>query len=214
MTFVKVLNGVETNVRIPYATRELELPEQPERKFTRNAAITAFDMPQSIGGIPAFTYVMSGLPAGLTFNTSNREVSGTPTAVGDVNATYRVTDGSGASVARTAAFKIVIPGFRYVLDIGQANAVNPTRILNLGVENDVDATVLQMSTWSGNRDIVIAQPASLADITSIVFQGLGDSISAFTKGSTTVTVNGVAYEFWRTNDLQGDVISGRTITVG
>ena len=56
--------------------------------------------------------------------------------------------------------------------------------------------------------------ASLADITSIVFQGLGDSISAFTKGSTTVTVNGVAYEFWRTNDLQGDVISGRTITVG
>ena len=50
------------------------------------------------GGTPPFTYSVSGLPAGLSFDAATRTISGTPTELIEaVVVTYTVTDASGAS---------------------------------------------------------------------------------------------------------------------
>ncbi|MFD1143979.1 putative Ig domain-containing protein [Larkinella insperata] len=41
----------------------------------------------------ALTYTLTGLPAGMSFNTSTRVISGTPTASGSFNLTYSANDG-------------------------------------------------------------------------------------------------------------------------
>ena len=52
-------------------------------------------LPVATGGNTPLTYSVSGLPAGLTFTASNREVTGTPTATGAFNVTYAVEDADG-----------------------------------------------------------------------------------------------------------------------
>ena len=72
---------------------------------------------------------------------------------------------------------------------------------------------LTLPNWVGQKKLVIAQPEALNDLTSIVFGGFGNSITAFTKQGVTVDVGGVAYSVWVSNDLQGDVISGVDVEV-
>ncbi len=60
-------------------------------------------------GVPVFsdadndslTYSATGLPAGLSFNTSSRVLSGTPTTAGAYTVTITANDGSGGSVSRS-----------------------------------------------------------------------------------------------------------------
>ena len=55
-------------------------------------------LPAVEGGTPPYTYSLTGLPAGLSFDPDTRTVSGTPTTLSEtVVVTYMVTDGSGAS---------------------------------------------------------------------------------------------------------------------
>lgn len=57
------------------------------------------------GGSPAYTWAVSGLPAGLTM-TSAGVVSGTPTTAGVYTATFTVTDAVGATASRAYTFTI------------------------------------------------------------------------------------------------------------
>jgi len=54
------------------------------------------------GGIPALTYSASGLPAGMSINSSTGVISGTPTTAGTYSVTVTVTDLAGASRPSTA----------------------------------------------------------------------------------------------------------------
>jgi large repetitive protein len=56
------------------------------------------------GGITPYTYAISSgaLPAGLTLNTGTGAITGTPTAGGTFNPTFRVTDASGATATSSA----------------------------------------------------------------------------------------------------------------
>ena len=58
------------------------------------------------GGDPPLSYSVSSLPPGLSFNTSTRVISGTPTTVGTTTVTYTVTDDDGDS--DTDAFTITV----------------------------------------------------------------------------------------------------------
>ena len=58
------------------------------------------------GGNAPLTYTASGLPAGLTFNTNAREISGIPTADGTFTVTYTVEDADGDTDDTT--FDIVV----------------------------------------------------------------------------------------------------------
>ena len=49
-------------------------------------------LPAATGGISPYTYTVTQLPAGLTFNRGTHTISGTPTEEGTTVVTYRVTD--------------------------------------------------------------------------------------------------------------------------
>jgi len=86
----------------------LTLPVVQAQTGTRRSAVNV-QLPVATGGVGAYTYAATGLPAGLSFNASNRRITGTPTAAGPVTVTYTVTDSdtpTAASVSRTFTFTI------------------------------------------------------------------------------------------------------------
>ena len=73
------------------------------QEYTSATAITALVLPEASGGTAPFTYSLSALPAGLSFDAATRTISGTPTAVTDgaVLVIYTVIDSDGSAAALT-----------------------------------------------------------------------------------------------------------------
>ncbi len=67
-----------------------------DQSYTKDVAIKALTLPQATGGSGVITYSLSpALPAGLSFDSSTRTISGTPTAASAKTAyTYTATDGT------------------------------------------------------------------------------------------------------------------------
>ena len=63
-------------------------------------------LPVATGGNTPLTYSISGLPSGLTFTASSREVTGTATATGAFNVTYAVEDDDGDTDASGFVWRI------------------------------------------------------------------------------------------------------------
>ncbi|WP_199121341.1 putative Ig domain-containing protein, partial [Pedobacter sp. ASV28] len=57
-------------------------------------------IPLATGGSTPYTYTVTNLPPGLTYNSTTREVLGTPTVSGTYVVTVKVTDADGNSVTR------------------------------------------------------------------------------------------------------------------
>jgi hypothetical protein len=65
---------------------------------------TAYSSPlTATGGVPPYTFATTGLPPGLTVNSSTGAVTGTPTAAGTFNFTGQVTDSSGIAAGTASA---------------------------------------------------------------------------------------------------------------
>ncbi len=65
-----------------------------------------FRLPAATGGNPPLTYSVSNLPSGLSFSSSTRRITGSPTTEGSSTVTYEVEDDDGDSDSET--FKITI----------------------------------------------------------------------------------------------------------
>ena len=64
-------------------------------------------LPSASGGRTPYEYSVSGLPArGLSFNSSTRRISGTPTSEGTLSLTYRVTDDLNRTKSRSFTIRI------------------------------------------------------------------------------------------------------------
>ncbi|HWC97775.1 MAG TPA: putative Ig domain-containing protein [Candidatus Sulfopaludibacter sp.] len=61
------------------------------------------------GGSPAYSWSVSGLPAGLTYNSSTGAISGTPTAFGSFPLLISVTDGSETTVNARITLTVSAP---------------------------------------------------------------------------------------------------------
>lgn len=74
--------------------------------LTQNAAMTGVTAPIATDvDSPTLTYAMTGLPPGVTFNPSTRQLSGTPTASGTYTVNYTATDGVSTV---TQSFQVVV----------------------------------------------------------------------------------------------------------
>ena len=181
-----------------------------DRSFTVSKAITAFTLPAATGGLPAYTYTVTGLPTGLSFDATSREVTGTPSGTGTSAVTYSVTDANAISESVTFNIVVVAVGFRYVFVVDTGQTVTSDRI-TAGTPVATTAEMAVIPTFTGNKKLGLAQPASIADVTFIGLSGLGNAFSGFTKGAATVTVGSTAYEYWLSNSVQGDSIAGSTL---
>ena len=63
--------------------------------WDQNTAISSITVPAATGN-PTPTYVASVLPAGISFNTSTRVISGTPTSAGSGTITITATNSQGS----------------------------------------------------------------------------------------------------------------------
>ncbi|MGJ4947436.1 beta strand repeat-containing protein [Bradyrhizobium sp. HKCCYLS20291] len=80
----------------------------PSSTLPINQAVTPFAPVTGSGGTGALTYAVSpGLPTGLSFNTSNGQISGTPTAT-TAAATYTVTVTDTVSASASATFSLAV----------------------------------------------------------------------------------------------------------
>ncbi len=63
-------------------------------------------IPAATGGSTPYVYTASNLPPGLTFNTSTREITGTPTTPGTYVVAVTVTDGDNKTANRNYTIKV------------------------------------------------------------------------------------------------------------
>jgi hypothetical protein len=61
---------------------------------------------QDSSAVATLTYSASGLPAGLTINSSTGLISGTPTTINTYNVTITVTDNTGANGSTSFSWSI------------------------------------------------------------------------------------------------------------
>ena len=190
---------------------ELSLAGIGDFIFPPDAPIPTITIPAAHGGVPPYSYIVTGLGEGLTFDEVTREISGTPTTVGVRTIHARVEGDDGSDVERQFEINISPRGARYIL-VSFDRDVTATDIVG-GNSYAVSDQSLTLPSWVGSRFIVIAQPANQPDLTSISLAGLGNSRSDFEKQSYTRTIDGLKYEIWVGFDVQGDAISGEIIEV-
>lgn len=63
-------------------------------------------LPAATGGVGPYTYVATNVPAGLSFNPTTRQITGTPTGAGNFTITLTVTDSEGRQATNTYALKV------------------------------------------------------------------------------------------------------------
>ena len=116
----------------------LALSAPSDQSYTMGTAIS-LTLSEATGGAAPLTYTLTGpmaadLPDNLSFNATNRTLSGTPTAIGATTLTYTVTDANSASSTVT-----------FVVTINSAAAVTPP----------TDAFVTTWATTGTNATITI-----------------------------------------------------------
>ena len=88
----------------------LWMPNISDKTWTRGTAVS-FQLP-SVGGATSYS-MSSTLPAGLSFSSSNRTLSGTPTTAGETNVSYYASNVHGESGAESFKITIVNPSLTF-----------------------------------------------------------------------------------------------------
>ena len=90
------------------------LADTGDQTYTMGTEIPALTLPAATGGTGTLTYTLTGpsdaalsqAVPGLTFNTTSRVLSGTPTTAGATDLTYTVTDQNGSTASATVALTV------------------------------------------------------------------------------------------------------------
>jgi outer membrane protein OmpA-like peptidoglycan-associated protein len=94
----------------------------------------------TVGGTSPLVFSASGLPKGLSINTTTGVISGTATVVGNYQVTVKVVDAHGLTDSRIYSLKVVVPvnllpeKLRYITHFGE----------NLSTLNPVDVKTIQL----------------------------------------------------------------------
>lgn len=152
------------------------------QNYDQNVAISTLTLPlanDSDSG-ESLTYSISGLPAGLSFNPTNRQVTGTPTASGSFNVTYTVTDGSGATDVENFTVNVTANVAPTIV----SNGLNGGLVEFMGT-NYTSSTTIQVSD-TGNMTVALtSDEGGKFTITN----ANGGTVSG--NGTANVTITGV-----------------------
>ncbi|SDG24904.1 gliding motility-associated C-terminal domain-containing protein [Pedobacter terrae] len=96
-----VTTNYTININNPLLLPAATLPDG-----TEGTVYTMQTLPAATGGVGPYTYVGSNLPAGLSFNPTTREITGTPTQAGNDVISLTVTDSQGKTASNTYPIKI------------------------------------------------------------------------------------------------------------
>ena len=88
------------------AIEPLKLDAPSGRTYTRGLTIVPYELPAATGGTGPYTYTLSGLPAGLSFDAATREISGAASASGSAQVRYSVTDSNTPKKSLSRTFTI------------------------------------------------------------------------------------------------------------
>ena len=91
------------------AVSPLNLPPATLPDGIVDAVYTTQTLPAAVGGTGPYTYVVTGLPQGLSFNPLTRQITGTPTLGGSFTVTETVTDAIGTTVSATYVINVTVP---------------------------------------------------------------------------------------------------------
>lgn len=149
------------------------LPNGSEGVVYTSTTVTA------TGGTPAYTWGATGLPAGLSINTTTGEISGTPNAGTAAGSPYAVT----VTVTDTAAGN---DSQNYTIDISAAGTLIITTGQNLtgGTEGQAYSANISAANGTGAHTWAVVAGALPAGVT------LGASATATVAISGTPTANG------------------------
>ncbi|MHA4894347.1 Ig-like domain-containing protein [Pedobacter sp. PWIIR3] len=87
----------------------LTLPAATLANGTVGTTYSTQTIPSAAGGNGPYSYSASALPPGLTFNPSSREISGTPTQVGNFTIPVTATDADGKTVTTNYSITVGAP---------------------------------------------------------------------------------------------------------
>ena len=130
-------------------------PSAPTLSDQTGAVNTAVDitLPVGTGGNSPLAYAIANLPAGLSFNTSTRKITGTPTTAETNTVTYTVTDAD--SDADSETFTFTISGALGISDWDGARYLSPIVLARLSATiSGADITVNPVTEIEG--DLVVA----------------------------------------------------------
>ncbi|MCX2575099.1 putative Ig domain-containing protein [Pedobacter sandarakinus] len=107
---VTVTDGDGKTATVNYTIRvqtPLSLPGQNLPDGNVNAIYTPQALPAASGGIGPYTYIASNLPAGLVFDATTREITGTPTQSGNFTITLTARDAALNTISNTYQLKVI-----------------------------------------------------------------------------------------------------------
>ena len=95
--------------------------------YLLNEPISTKQLPEAIGGNAPLTYSLSpALPTGLIYDSSTRQIAGTPVgALVDLELTYTVTDNDGSTTSLTFSIRVTLDNFSFL--IGGVDYIDYTR---------------------------------------------------------------------------------------
>jgi len=141
------LSGITGNTGVTVQSLPLTITTASLPGGIQNVAYSA--ILAANGGTTPYTWsIASGLPPGLTLNSSTGAITGTPTAVGTYNFTTQVTDAGNPVQNATNALSIVISAPQTTYTIWPATAV--PAVVDAGPDSAVEAGVKFRSDVAGN----------------------------------------------------------------
>ena len=183
-------------------------------------------LPEGTGGDGTLTYALSGLPGGLSFSASNRQITGTPTTAGEYIVTYTVDDADNDSDSSQFTYRIAgydqsgrdVVVYAQIIAAAGADpypAVNPETVGTVDlVVDDVDITINRIRNSSGGADVRIRRSGAgswqteFEDTGGAYNTGGWQVILALASGNITMDVPGDVNSGTNALNLRMDVPSG------
>ena len=140
-------------------------------------------LPAGTGGDGTLTYALSGLPGGLSFSASNRQITGTPTTAGEYIVTYTVDDADNDSDSSQFTYRIAgydqsgrdVVVYAQIIAAAGADPYPSTGGETVGTVDlavdDVDITIDRIRSSSGGADVRIRRTG--ADSWQTEFENCG-----------------------------------------